>query len=396
MRILVTGAKGFVGQNLVQALKAIRDGKDLRPDYQSLLPLEVFEYDRDSTKSQFDGWCAQANFVFHLAGINRPKNDVEFMRGNFGFTSTLLETLERHDNTCPVMFSSSTQASLRGRFANSEYGRSKLAGEDLFRKHADRMGTKVLIYRFPNLYGKWCRPNYNSAVATFCNNVAHDLPITVNDPTTELDLLYVNDLVEEMLRALVGGEDRRSDGLCHAGPTDHASLGQIVSLLRSFKDARRTLDVPDVTEGSFSKKLYSTYLSYLDPHDLSYRPMTHEDDRGGFTELLKTPDRGQVSVNVARPGVTKGQHWHGTKWEKFCVVSGEGLIRLRHVGADESGRPYPVIEYHVSGEKLEIVEMVPGYTHSITNLSDTHDLVTLMWCNERFDPAHPDTFHEEV
>ena len=396
MKVLVTGSKGFVGKNLVESLKNIRDGKDRRTCYQALLPLTIYEYDKDSDHAALDTYCTDAEFVFNLAGVNRPKDQEEFMEGNFGFASTLLETLEKHGNVCPVMLSSSTQASLEGRFAGSEYGKSKLAGEHLFREYSERTGAKVLIYRFPNLYGKWCRPNYNSAVATFCNNIANDLPITVNDPNTELDLLYIDDLVAEMLNALLSNETQGIDGFCHAMPIDHVTLGQIVELLKGFKDAREKLDVPDVTSGSFSKKLYSAYLSYLDTSNFSYKLKMNVDARGSFTEILHTADRGQVSVNISEPGITKGQHWHNTKWEKFCVVSGEGLIQLRKVGVDENGVDYPVVEYRVSGEDIEVVEMIPGYTHNIINLSDTEKLVTIMWCNECFDPERPDTFGLEV
>ena len=396
MKVLVTGAKGFVGSNLCASLKNIRDGKDRRERFQELLPLEIFEYDLSSTPEELDAWCAKADFVFNLAGVNRPKDASEFMEGNFGFASTLLETLEKHGNKCPVMLSSSVQASLEGRFAGSEYGKSKLAGEQLFREYSERTGAKVLIYRFPNLYGKWCRPNYNSAVATFCNNIANDLPITVNDPSTELDLLYIDDLVDEMLNALLGKERRKEDGFCEALPTDHVSLGQIVELLNGFKTARDDISIPDVTEGSFSKKLYSTYLSYLDPSDFSYKLKKNEDVRGSFTEILHTTDRGQVSVNVSKPGITKGQHWHHTKWEKFCVVSGEALIQLRRVGVDLEGNKYPIVEYRVCGDDPTVVEMIPGYTHNIINVSQDRDLVTVMWANEVFSPDRPDTFFEEV
>ena len=396
MKVLVTGAKGFVGSNLCASLKNIRDGKDRRERFQELLPLDIFEYDLSSTPEELDAWCAKADFVFNLAGVNRPKDASEFMEGNFGFASTLLETLEKHGNKCPVMLSSSVQASLEGRFAGSEYGKSKLAGEQLFREYSERTGAKVLIYRFPNLYGKWCRPNYNSAVATFCNNIANDLPITVNDPSTELDLLYIDDLVDEMLNALLGKERRKEDGFCEALPTDHVSLGQIVELLNGFKTARDDISIPDVTEGSFSKKLYSTYLSYLDPSDFSYKLKKNEDVRGSFTEILHTTDRGQVSVNVSKPGITKGQHWHHTKWEKFCVVSGEALIQLRRVGVDLEGNKYPIVEYRVCGDDPTVVEMIPGYTHNIINVSQDRDLVTVMWANEVFNPDRPDTFFEEV
>lgn len=396
MKVLITGAKGFVGKNLVAALECIRDGKDRREKYQALLPLEIFEYDIDSTPEDLDAFCAEADFVFNLAGVNRPKEASEFMEGNFSFASTLLDTLEKHGNKAPVMLSSSAQASLEGRYAGSEYGKSKLAGEELFKEYSKRTGADVLIYRLPNLYGKWCRPNYNSAVATFCNNIANDLPITVNDSSIELELLYIDDLVDALMGNLVGEVLRNESGFCVAAPTDKKTLGEIVELLHEFKSARGSLDVPDVTEGSFSKKLHSTYLSYLDPSDFSYELKMSVDNRGSFTEVLRTVDRGQVSINVSKPGITKGQHWHRTKWEKFCVVSGEGLIRLRRIGKDKQGNDYPVVEYRVSGEKLEVVEMIPGYTHSIINLSDTQDVVTLMWCNECFDPEKPDTFFEEV
>lgn len=396
MKVLVTGAKGFVGKNLVTALECVRDGKDCRKKIQPLLPLEIFEYDISSDPEDLDAFCAEADFVFNLAGVNRPKEASEFMEGNFGFASTLLDTLEKHGNKAPVMLSSSAQASLKGRYAGSEYGKSKLAGEELFKEYSKRTGADVLIYRLPNLYGKWCRPNYNSAVATFCNNIANGLPITVSDPSVELELLYIDDLVETLMGNLVGEVARNEGGFCIAAPTDKKTLGEIVELLHEFKSARDSLTVPDVTEGSFSKKLYSTYLSYLDSSDFSYELKMNVDNRGSFTEVLRTADRGQVSINVSKPGITKGQHWHHTKWEKFCVVSGEGLIRLRRIGKDEQGNDYPVAEYRVSGEKLEVVEMIPGYTHSIINLSDTQDMVTLMWCNECFDPEKPDTFFEEV
>ena len=396
MRVLVTGAKGFVGRNLCESLKAIRDGKDRRERYQALLPLEIFEYDRDSSLEDLEAWCANADFVFNLAGVNRPDDPAEFMEGNFGFASELLGLLERCGNKCPVMLASSAQASLEGRYAGSEYGRSKLAGEGLFREYSERTGAKVLVYRFPNLYGKWCRPNYNSAVATFCHNMARGLPVRVDDPAVELELLHVDDLVSEMLEALLGNETRGDGGLCYAGPTDRATLGEIVSLLESFRDSRATLDVPDQTEGSLSKKLHSTFLSYYEPEGLSYPLDPKRDDRGSFAEFLRTPDRGQISVNVSKPGVTKGNHWHHTKWEKFLVVSGEASIRLRRVGLDESGEPFPVVEYRVSGGRPEVVEMAPGFTHCIENRSDSRDLVTLMWANEPFDPANPDTYSEEV
>ena len=417
MKVLVTGAKGFVGRNLCEALKAIRDGKDRRERYQALLPLEVFEYDRDGTPEELDEWCAEADFVFNLAGVNRPKDPAEFMAGNYGFASELLAALERHGNVCPVMLSSSAQASLEGRFAGSAYGESKLAGEQLFREYAVRAGAPVLIYRFPNLYGKWCRPRYNSAVATFCDAIANGRDYTVSDPSVELELLYIDDLVEEMLSALLGQEHRCGyDGLeavvapaqscaawgagggefCRCPVTSRATLGQIVGLLESFRDSRETLDVPDLAQGSFSKKLWSTFESYYEPDSLAYGLTPHVDERGSFTEFLRTPERGQVSVNVSKPGITKGNHWHHTKWEKFLVVSGEALIRERRVGLDAEGKPFPVSEYRVSGAEPVVVDMAPGMTHSITNVSETDDLVTVMWANEPFDPDSPDTYYEEV
>ena len=396
MKVLVTGARGFVGSNLCQSLKAIRDGKDRRERYQGLLPLTVWEYDLSSTPEQLDEWCAEADFVFNLAGVNRPENDDEFMKGNFGFASTLLDTLEAHNNACSVMLSSSVQASLEGRYAGSEYGKSKLAGEQLFQEYSQRTGAPVLIYRFPNLYGKWCRPNYTSAVATFCNNIANDLPIQVNDPAVELDLLYIDDLVAEMLEALLGNENRAEDGYCYANPVDHVSLGRIVELIESFKRAAAGCGLPSCSEGSFEKKLYATYESYLEPQNACYALDMKSDERGSFSEFIRTKDNGQVSINVSKPGMTKGNHWHHTKWEKFLVVFGEALVKTRRVGIDASGNPYPVNEYLVSGEKLEVIDMIPGYTHSITNVSGKDDLVTVIWANELFDPDNPDTFFEEV
>ena len=399
MRILVTGAKGFVGKNLCEALKNIRDGKD---HTRSALRIEkVFEYDIDSTPEQLDEWCKETDFVFNLAGVNRPKDQSEFMEGNFGFASVLLETLKRSHNTCPVMLSSSQQASLSGRFGNSEYGRSKKAGEDLFLDYQKETGARVLVYRFPNLFGKWCRPNYNSAVATFCNNIANDLPIMVNDPTVELELLYIDDLVSEMLDALEGKEHRcefsgldvlpKSDGrYCYCPITHQVTLGRIVDLIRSFADQPRTLVIPEIPHGSFAKKLYSTYLSYLPKEKVSFPLKMNNDDRGSFTELIHTLNCGQVSINISKPGITKGQHWHNTKWEFFIVVSGHGLIQERKVGSDE------VLEFEVSGEKIEAVHMLPGYTHNIINLSKTENLVTVMYCNEIFDPNCPDTYFEKV
>ena len=397
MNILVTGAKGFVGKNLCAALKNIRDGKDKT---RSLKIDEIFEYDIDTEKSLLDGFCENSYFVFNLAGVNRPKETAEFMQGNFGFASELLEALKKHNNKCPVMLSSSIQATLIGRY-DSDYGRSKKAGEDLFFKYSEETGAKVLVYRFPNLFGKWCRPNYNSAVATFCNNTANDLPITVNDRNTELELLYIDDLVAEMLDALENNEHHcefdgintviTENGKYCAVPTTHkVTLGEIVDLLEQFKTQPKTLLMPEIPNNSFAKKLYSTYLSYLPGSKVSFPLKMNIDDRGSFTELLKTANCGQFSVNISKPGITKGQHWHNSKWEFFIVVSGHGLIEERKIGSDE------VLRFEVTGEKIEAIHMLPGYTHNIINLSETEDLVTLMWANEQFDPNHPDTFYEEV
>ena len=399
MNILVTGAKGFVGKNLCAALANIRDNKDrTRP---ALTIGEIFPYDIDTPPELLSEYCAKADFVFNLAGVNRPKEQSEFMQGNFGFASTLLETLKRHGNTCPVMLSSSIQAALIGRYGNSDYGKSKLAGEKLFFDYAADTGTKVLVYRFPNLFGKWCRPNYNSAVATFCHNMANDLPITVNDRATELELLYIDDLVSELLDALEGREHHcEFDGLntvlcpegkfCGAPVTHHVTLGEIVDLLAAFKAQPETLLMPEIPTGSFAKKLYSAYLSYLPREKVAFPLKMNVDDRGSFTELLKTAGCGQFSVNISKPGITKGQHWHQSKWEIFIVVSGHGLIQERRIGTEE------VLNFEVSGEKIEAVHMLPGYTHNIINLSDSEPLVTLMWANEPFDPNHPDTFGETV
>lgn len=407
MKVLVTGAKGFVGRNLCEALKNIRDGKDRREKYQQLLPLTVYEYDRDGTQDELSSFCLAADFIFNLAGINRPKDPSEFMEGNRGFGEMLLDLLEHHDNKCPVMLSSSVQASLEGRYAGSLYGESKLAGEELLFDYEKRTGAPVLVYRFPNLYGKWCRPRYNSAVATFCDAIANEREFTVNDPSVELELLYIDDLVTAMLDVLVG-EVRRcryagakcvpdeAGRYCYAPGAQKATLGEIVRLLTSFRDARETLEVPNLAEGSFSKKLYSTFLSYYEPGRFAYDLAPNVDARGSFTEFLRTPERGQVSVNVSKPGITKGNHWHMSKWEKFLVVSGTASIKLRKVGRDAEGNPFPVDEYVVSGSDLRVVEMIPGYTHSIINLSDTDDLVTVMWANESFDPENPDTYFEEV
>ena len=399
MDILITGAAGFVGKNLTAALQALRDGKDrTRP---GLNIGQLFLYDKDSPQELLEQGCRKADFVFNLAGVNRPQNPEEFMQGNFGFASTLLSTLKKHGNTCPVMLSSSIQATLVGRYAQGEYGRSKKAGEELFFAYGEQTGAKVLVYRFPNLFGKWCRPNYNSVVATFCHNYAHDLPITVNDPKVELEMLYIDDLVEEMLDALEGREHRcEFDGVktvmtpqgryCAAAVTHFVTLGEIVALLDSFRDQPKSLMMPQIPEGSFAKKLYSTYLSYLPKEKAAFPLKMNTDARGSFTELLKTENCGQFSVNISKPGVTKGQHWHHSKWEFFIVVSGTGLIQQRKLGCEE------VLEFRVSGENIQAVHMLPGYTHNIINLSDTEDLVTLMWANECFDPQKPDTFYEAV
>lgn len=399
MNILVTGANGFVGRNLVENLKTIRDGKNrTRPNIHIQ---EIYEYDIASTPEQLDEYCAGADFVFNLAGVNRPKDPEEFRRGNFGFASTLLGTLKRHGNTCPVMLASSIQATLEGRFGTSEYGLSKRAGEELFFDYADETGAKVLVYRFPNLAGKWVRPNYNSAVGTFCHNIANGLPITVNDPGVELELLFIDDLLEELFDALEGKEHRcefdgvetvlRANGHYCAAPVTHkATLGRIVELLHTFRDQPQTLVMPEIPPDSFEKKLYSMYLSYLPKEKAAFPLKMNVDGRGSFTELLRTEKCGQFSVNVSRPGVTKGQHWHNSKWEFFIVVAGHGLIRERKLGTDE------VMEFEVSGDRLEAVHMLPGYIHSITNLSESENLVTVMWANEQFDPEHPDTFGETV
>ena len=424
MRILVTGAKGFVGKNLCAQLNNIKDGK--ARCYGDLTIEDIFEYDLDSTPEQLNLWCKECDFVFNLAGVNRPKDNDEFMKGNFGFASTLLDTLKAHGNNCPVMLSSSQQASLTGRFGNSEYGRSKKAGEDLFLEYGKETGAKVLVYRFPNLYGKWCRPNYNSAVATFCNNIANDLPITVNDPSVELELLYIDDLVDEMIHALKGEEHHcEFEGLevipmngpntdctnktddeksvqsdksvfekvgryCYCPITHKATLGEIVDLLHKFADMPKTLMIPEIPADSFAKRLYSTFLSYLPKDKAIFDLKMNVDPRGSFTELVHTLNCGQVSINISKPGITKGEHWHNTKWEQFIVVAGHGLIQLRKEGTDE------VLNYEVSGDKIQSVIMLPGYTHNIINLSDTEDLVTVMYCNEIFDPNKPDTYFDKV
>lgn len=409
MNILVTGAKGFVGRNLCLELKNIRGGKarcwgDVKVD-------EIFEYDIDSTPEELETACREAGFVFNLAGVNRPQNQDEFMKGNFGFASVLLDTLRKYGNKCPVMLSSSQQASLTGRFGNSEYGRSKKAGEDLFLDYSRETGAPVKIYRFPNLFGKWCRPNYNSAVATFCNAVANDLPYTVNDPSVELELLYIDDLIAEMIAALKGQEhhcefnglDVVPDGsgrYCYCPVTHRATLGEIVELLQQFKQMPQTHIIPEIADGSFAKKLYSTYLSYLPADKAVFDLKTNSDSRGSFTELVRSASCGQVSINISKPGITKGEHWHHTKWEQFIVVKGHGLIQMRpenprpdQIGPD--GKPQ-ILEYEVSGNRLQSVIMLPGYTHNIINLSGTEDLVTVMYCNELFDPARPDTYSDPV
>ena len=398
MNILVTGAKGFVGRNLCENLKNIRDGKDKT---RAFSVENVFEYDIDSSETELDEYCSKADIVFNLAGVNRPKDNSEFMSGNFGFASTLLDTLKKHNNKSPVMLSSSIQATLIGRYGESDYGKSKLAGENLFFDYGKETGAKVLVYRFPNLFGKWCRPNYNSAVATFCNNIANDLPIQVNDRNTELELLYIDDLIEEMMAVLSGSEHHcEYDGLnpveksagkyCYVPVTHKVTLGEIVDTLESFKNQPQTLVIPEIPFNSFTKKLYSTYLSYLPKEKVAFPLKMNCDDRGSFTELLKTANCGQFSVNISKPGITKGEHWHNTKWEFFIVVSGHALIQERKIGTDE------VIEFDVSGDNIQAVHMLPGYTHNIINLSETENLVTVMWANEQFDKNHPDTFGEKV
>ena len=399
MNILVTGAQGFVGKNLVANLRNIAQGKNrTRPN---LHIEEIFEYDLGTDPALLGEYCARADFVFHLAGVNRPQNNEEFMEGNFGFSSTLLETLKKTGNKCPVLLSSSIQATLIGRYGKSDYGRSKLAGEELFFAYGNETGAPVLVYRFPNLFGKWCRPNYNSVVATFCYNLSHDLPIQVNDPSTQLELLYIDDLVEELLDALEGHPHccdyeglmplLKEDGkYCYASPTHQVTLGEIVELLESFKAQPQTLVLPEIPPDSFAKKLYSTYLSYLPKEKVAFPLKMNVDERGSFTELLKTQNCGQFSVNISKPGITKGQHWHNSKWEFFMVVAGHGLIQERKIGSEE------ILEFEVDGDHIQAVHMLPGYTHNIINLSDTENLVTVMWANEQFDPSHPDTFGENV
>lgn len=404
MNVLITGAKGFVGQNLVASLKNIKDNKDRT---RNITIENIYEYDIDTDSSLLERYCKNCDVVFNLAGVNRPKDDKEFMEGNFGFASTLLNTLKKYSNACPIMISSSIQATLEGRYAGSEYGKSKLAGEELLFDYGKETGAKVLVYRFPNLFGKWCRPNYNSVVATFCNNIANDLPIQVDDYSVELELLYIDDLVNEMLDILEGKAHHCSfNGLeavedtygkyCYVPTTHKVTLGEIVELLNNFKEQPTTLVMPSIPENSFAKKLYSTYLSYLPKEKAIFSLKMNIDDRGSFTELLKTESNGQLSVNISKPGITKGQHWHHTKWEFFIVVSGKGLIQERRIGLDENGNEYPVINYEVSGDNMQVIHMLPGYTHNIINLSDTENLVTIMWANEAFDSNYPDTFFEEV
>lgn len=401
MKVLVTGAKGFVGKNLCAQLNNIKTGK--AKCYGNLVIDEVFEYDLDSTPEQLDQWCRNCDFVFNLAGVNRPKDPKEFMDGNFGFASILLNNLKKYKNNCPVMISSSIQATLAGRFGTSEYGKSKKAGEDLMFKYGEETGAKVLIYRFPNLYGKWCRPNYNSVVATFCNNIANDLPITVNDPTVDMELLYIDDLIEEMICALKGEEHHcefngvetvlTPDGRYCASPiTHHVKLGEIVNLLHKFAEMPKTLMIPEIPTDSFAKRLYSTYLSYLPKEKAIFNLKMNIDNRGSFTELVHTLNCGQISINISKPGITKGEHWHHSKWEQFIVVSGHGLIQLRN----ENDPKAEILEYEVSGDKIQSVIMLPGYTHNIINLSDTQDLITVMYCNEIFNPERPDTFFDKV
>jgi len=394
MRVLVTGARGFVGQNLCAALHEIAVGNDRRADH-AIEALEVLSYGRDSTAEELDASCAACDFVIHLAGVNRPKDEAEFMEGNCGLTAALLGALKRHGNRCPVLLSSSAQASLAGRYAGSAYGKSKKAGEELLRAYGEETGAEVLIYRFPNIFGKWCRPNYNSAVATFCHNTANDLPIQINDPSTPMELVYIDDVVDELIRALRGEPSRTADGFCAVPVVHRTTLGHIADTILSFPALRRDLAAPDFSD-ALTKKLYATFLSYLPPEGFVSEPEMKADARGSFTELLHLGGHGQVSVNITKPGVTKGQHWHHTKVERFIVVHGAALIRERRIGAQPDGSPWPAREFRVDGAHIQVVEMIPGYTHSITNLSEADELVTLMWANERFNAEKPDTFYQEV
>ncbi|MEN6471873.1 MAG: NAD-dependent epimerase/dehydratase family protein [Clostridiaceae bacterium] len=397
MKVLITGAKGFVGKNLVVSLEAIRDGKDITRKIKNLedpAALCVYQFDLENTQEDLDRFCKDCDFVFNFAGVNRPKEQNEFMAGNYGFASDLLNTLKKHRNTCPVMLSSSIQASLSGNYANSEYGKSKKAGEDLFFAYGAETGSKVLVYRFPNLFGKWCRPNYNSAIATFCHNVANDLPIQISDPTIGMDVAYIDDLVDEMIRVL-GGEETCNGDYCNVPVHYQTTLGFLANTICEFPETRASLSVPNFSDPLVSK-LYSTWLSYLPPAKHIYDLKMNTDARGSFTEIFRTLERGQFSVNISKPGVTKGNHWHHSKNEKFVVVKGEGMIRLRKIGVDENGNAYPIVKFRVSGEKIQVVEMIPGYTHSIENLSSTEELITFMWASECFDTSRPDTFFEEV
>ncbi len=396
MKILITGAKGFVGRNLVSSLESIRDGKDRSRVIKGVEPssLELFLYDKDNRPEDLENYCREADFVFHLAGVNRPKDEAEFMEGNFGFSSELLATLKRYQNTCPIMLSSSIQASLEGRYKGSSYGESKRAGEELFFRYEEETGAKVLVYRFPNLFGKWGRPNYNSAIATFCYNVAHDIPINVSDPSVTLDLVYIDDLIDEMIRALNGEENR--EGQYAKVPVHHeCTLGFVAETIQGFPKLRERFEVPDLGN-PLVRKLYSTWLSFLPPEKFSYKLKMNVDQRGSFTEIIRTPDRGQFSINISKPGITKGNHWHHSKNEKFVVVSGHGLIALRKIGETDKGSENEIISFEVTGDEIQVVEMIPGYTHKIVNLSDTENLVTVMWADEAFDPQKPDTFYEEV
>lgn len=396
MNILVTGAKGFVGKNLCLALNQIKNGNDNAHQLLNGKIDDVFEYDKNNSAEELEVFCKKADFIFNFAGVNRPKEEKEFMDGNFGFASTLLETLKKYNNTAPVMLSSSTQAELTGRFKDSEYGKSKLAGENLFFNYSKEAGAKVFVYRFPNIFGKWCRPNYNSAVATFCNNIANDLPIQVNDSNTELELLYIDDLIEEMLKILSDSNKYDTSKVLYVEKTYKKTLGYIVDKLYEFRDQSKTLNMPSIPIDSFDEKLYATYLSYLPIDKIKVPLKMNIDERGSFTEIMRTFEHGQFSVNILKPGIVKGNHFHNTKWEYFIVVSGYALIKERRIGADENGNEYPTIEFEVSGENIEAVHMLPGYTHSIINLSNTEDLVTLMWISERFHSEKPDTFREEV